>query len=425
VECGGNRRQKAVSGGIYAKNVSPKVVKVTNGRWNVMAIHRGKGEIYLGGTMPAFAGPPPFGWLQKLDPVSLKVLAESPELPCGEHVWCGAIAAHGNGNIIMVNGNYIHSLSRGCEIIREARLPVDQAHNGLLVLSDGTIVTKDLRLENQGRSTITRVDPENLELVHKPFVLPVGSMGRIASDKTSEGEFIYVPGIEKVWRIKVADKKLELDKSWSSSYREIYGDQGLAWDGCISDGYLWLMDNGDIDSLRAIYGVHPNGRFTKPDKVAFSRLSWQRPTPWKGSQRLLRFSLSDGSVETISPFVSSGGGIIAPPVNVPEHNICLAWDSINGGLVGISTENKELKLAWTLDVRPSMQPVVFPDSGELVINNYEKGDDQLIVVDIVTGELLSQVSLGSPVANGMFLSPGFDRDIYYCSTLTIARVKWG
>ena len=33
-------------------------------------------------------------------------------------------------------------------------------------------------------------------------------------------------------------------------------------------------------------------------------------------------------------------------------------------------------------------------------------------------------SIGSPLANGMFLSPGFERDIYYCSTLTFARVQW-
>ena len=51
-------------------------------------------------------------------------------------------------------------------------------------------------------------------------------------------------------------------------------------------------------------------------------------------------------------------------------------------------------------------------------------DDQIIVVDIRTGELISKVSVGSPLANGMFLSPGFERDIYYCSTLTFARVQW-
>ena len=60
--------------------------------------------------MPAFSGPPPFGWVQRYDPVSLKTLAESPHLPCGDHVWCGAILAHKDGSIMSVNGSFLHRL---------------------------------------------------------------------------------------------------------------------------------------------------------------------------------------------------------------------------------------------------------------------------------------------------------------------------
>ena len=72
-----------------------------------------------------------------------------------------------------------------------------------------------------------------------------------------------------------------------------------------------------------------------------------------------------------------------------------------------------------------MQPVVFPESGELVINDFTTDQtDDLIVVDIATGELLSRVKTGSRLANGMFLAAGDNRDIYYCSTLFWARVAW-
>lgn len=385
-----------------------------------MMIRRGHGELYLGGTLPAFTGPPPFGWVQKLDPVSLEVIAESPRLPCGDHVWCGAITAHQNGDIYKVNGCYMHRLDPECGVVLEKRLPVDQAHNGLLILSDGSIVTKDLRLAGQGPSTVTRLDPDTLELLGPPLALPEGSMGRIASDLTDDGEYIYIPGIERVWRIRVNGDGMTVDNSWSPQYRTAEGDQGLSWDGCISDGALWLMDNGDIDSLRAIYGQHPNGRFD----ASSARLSWRRPTPWRGCQRLLRVCLENGAIDAIAPFGTEGGGIIAPPVYVPEFNTCIAWDSINGGLAGVVWENAGLRVAWTLDARPSMQPVVFPETGELVINDFREGDDQLIVVDIRNGEILSRVGTGSHVANGMFLTPGWDRDIYYCSTLAISRVQW-
>ena len=84
-----------------------------------------------------------------------------------------------------------------------------------------------------------------------------------------------------------------------------------------------------------------------------------------------------------------------------------------------------LEVVWTLPVRPTMQPVVFPDSGELVINDFrDAGSDDLIVVDVETGDLLDQVATGSRIANGMFLTPGGDRDVFYCSLLGMARVRW-
>jgi hypothetical protein len=420
VECGGNRRQKAAAGGLNARTGTADVVTRKDARWHVMAIRRAPGEVYVGGTMPAWSGPEPHGWLQRIDPDTLEPLAESPELPAGGHVWCGAIAAHVNGDIYKVNGCYMHRLDADCQVVTERRLPVDQAHNGLLTLSDGSIVTKDLRLAGQGPSTVTRLSPDGLTLIGEPLRLPEGSMGRIASDLTEDGEFIYIPGIEHVWRIRVDADRMTIDPDWSPVYRREGGSHGLSWDGCISDGSLWLMDNGDIDSLRAIYGEHPNGRFEAPS----NRLSWRRPAPWSGAQRLIKVSLDTGDIREIEPFGTPGGGIIAPPVHVPEHGICIAWDSINGGLAGIADDREGLRVAWTLDARPSMQPVVFPETGELVINDFRDNDDRLIVVDIPTGEVIDDVGTGSRVANGMFLTPGGDRDVYYCSTFAVARVRW-
>ena len=419
VECGGNRRQKSSKGRLNAENAVAKVQTVSSDKWNVMVIKRGAGEFYLGGTMPYFFGPEPYGWVQKFDPITLETLSESPKLPCGGHVWCGAIAAHENGNIIKVNGNYMHSLDRNCEVVKETKLPIDRAHNGLLVLSDGTIVTKDCRLEGQGKSSITRLDPNTLETLDAPLSLPEGSMGRIASDLSSDGEFIFVPGIEKIWKIRVSKEELEVEDDWAPRYRELNGNQGLAWDGCISDDYIWIMDNGDIDSVRSIYGVHPNGRFKE-----YQSLSWRSPAPWKGKQRLIRISLATGELNFIEPFAKDGGGIIAPPVNIPELNMCVAWDSINGGIAGISYSEEELEVSWKVDLRATMQPVVFPESRELVINHYEKGRDQIVVLDILSGEILSQVDVNSSLANGMFLTPGNNRDIFYCSTGAFSRISW-
>ena len=63
-----------------------KVESVLSGKWNVMVIRRDENEFYLGGTMPYFNGPKPFGWLQRIDPVTLETISESPNLPCGSCV---------------------------------------------------------------------------------------------------------------------------------------------------------------------------------------------------------------------------------------------------------------------------------------------------------------------------------------------------
>ncbi|MGI9615102.1 MAG: hypothetical protein ACR2QO_19475 [Acidimicrobiales bacterium] len=424
VECGGNRRQKAAAGSLAAADGSARVVTRRNERWNVMVVRREPGQWYLGGTMASFTGPAPFGWVERIDPETLEPVASSPELPCGEHVWCGAILAHANGSIYSVNGSYLHRLDHDdLHVIAERRLPADRSHNGLLALADGTLITKDLRLEGQGGTTVTRLDPDTLDLVGEPLRLPEGSMGRIAAEVSLDGqEVVYVPGTEHLWRLVVESDRMVVDE-WQARYRFTNGGYGLSWDACLSDGACWILDCGDVESVRAIHTVEPNGRFDEPPGRA---LSWRRPAPWTGPQRLQRMSLTDPTdVRSIEPFGTAGGGVIAPPVHVPEADVAVAWDSINGGLAGIDTSGSELRPIWHLDVRPSMQPVVFPESGELAINDFtDAGTDDIVVVDLATGALVDRVDTGSRIGNGMFLSPDDGRGLFYCTTLTIAHISW-
>ena len=284
VECGGNRRQKA-SGQRLDATPEARVVLRENGRWNVMMIRRKPNEWFLQGTMPAFDGPPPFGWVERVDGQTLEPLATSPQLPCGDHVWCGSILAHADGTLLTVNGNYVHCLNTECEVIGERRLPIDQSHNGLLALSDGTLITKDLRLEDQGPSSITLLRPGSPEVIGRPITLPEGSMGRLAADWDGRYDWVYVTGAEHVFRYRWDGTRLERDSSWQPRYRHSDGDHGLAWDPCLSGGMLWIMDNGDIPSVREIFNLHPNGRLlARPNP----RFSWKYQVPWSGRQRLYR-----------------------------------------------------------------------------------------------------------------------------------------
>ena len=78
VECGGNRRQKSASGRLDARLRTPQVIQRSNGRWNVMVVEREPQELFLQGTMAAFQGPEPFGWVERIDPQTLEPLARTP-----------------------------------------------------------------------------------------------------------------------------------------------------------------------------------------------------------------------------------------------------------------------------------------------------------------------------------------------------------
>ena len=125
------------------------------------------------------------------------------------------------------------------------------------------------------------------------------------------------------------------------------------------------------------------------------------PAPWSGAQRLIRIDLNNpDDIKSIEPFGTPGGGIIAPPVYVPESEMAITWDSINGGLAGVSDAGGELEVVWHFDARPTMQPVVFPGSKELVINDFVDSGDDLIVIDIESGELSCVLPLGNLFGHG-------------------------
>ncbi len=420
VECGGNRRQKAAGGaGLDLKDGERLTATVRQtDRWNVMFVQRDPGELYLQGTTCTLQ-PEPFGWVERVDPRTLEPLSESGPLPTGGHEWCGAVAVHENGDLYTVNGRYLHRLGPGCEVRVTRRLPTDQAHNGLLILCDGTIATKDLRLSEP--TTLLVLEPERLEVIARADV-PEPSMGRIAADATSEGTWIYVAGREHLFRYRWDSQRLDLDRGWQPRYRsDAEGTQGLAWDVSLVDGDVWLHDNGDILGVRVMFSHHPNGRAAIEDEQAGPPF----PVPWKGPQRLLRFSAADpNDASELVPFGTPEGWIIAPPL--VHDRVVVTWDSGNARLAAFEfREGGRFERRWEHRFRASIQPIVYPATRELVVNAEREEDgrliDEVVVLDLDSGRVKGRVAAGGR-ANGMFFCPGWNRDLYYCTWFKVARI---
>ena len=49
--------------------------------------------------------------------------------------------------------------------------------------------------------------------------------------------------------------------------------------------------------------------------------------------------------------------------------------------------------------------------------------DQVVVLDIETGEERARADTGSPVQSVLFPAPGFGRDLYLCTFTTLSRVE--
>ena len=75
-------------------------------------------------------------------------------------------------------------------------------------------------------------------------------------------------------------------------------------------------------------------------------------------------------------------------------------------------------------VRRALGPAleVFAQSSAARRASLRTGHDQLVVLDLDTGADKARVDIPSPSQGFLFPAPGFERDVYYQSLTTIARV---
>lgn len=433
VECGGNHRPKTAPGDGLAISPTDHLVATTRhtGRWPVMFVQRDRGELYLHGTT-AGEGPEVAGWVERVDPITLQPMHRSGDLPAGGHEWCGSIAVHANGDLYTVNGSFLHRLAPDCSVVAEAQLPVNHAHNGLLILSDGSIVTKDIRLGDTA-STLTLCDPDLRVLAS--VQLPEASMGRIAAvgggdlsatggSLSDVGDHIYVPGTTRIFRYHWDGMNLTRDETWQPGYRKADAG-GLAWDTTVVDGRVWLMDNGNIPGVEHRFSQTPPIRSGPP-----AGPTSQRPIKPGWEQPIRATGVATDDVEDVTRLIATehpGGWAIAPPL--VHDGVVVAWDTGNTGIAAFDiASGPSPEMLWFQPFRTSMQPMLYPETNELVINDFRLLDesepsDDLVVLDFRTGQMKARVPTGATRMNGMFLCPGWDRDLYYCSFGTIARIR--
>ncbi|HKP89581.1 MAG TPA: hypothetical protein VJT75_06355 [Thermoleophilaceae bacterium] len=401
-----------------------------------MVVRRDPGELYalrhdMPGRRPLQT--PVEAFVERLDPRSLEVTACSPRLPGGRY-WPGGVAAHANGDLHAVFGAWAHRLTPDLELVGSQRLPVDRPHNSFVVLDGGELVMKDCDAP-AGRepSTVSVLDPETLRPVVAPLRLPEPSVARLSSD----GESVIAVGTTVVFRLLLdrAAGRLAIDDSWRPSYGPAPG-RSYGWDPVIADEHVLWMDNGQNDTDRTMLGTGAS-----PDPV---RLWWAR----RDDDRSVR------SVEISGlPFGTESN----PPAWDPVGGVVVAYDAGNAVLRAWRLAGDELEPLWRRDgFAHAGHLIVYPDTRELVAQDWtgasfllrprvrralrpamqafarfaaarraslRTGNDRLVVLDLDTGADRARVDVPSPSQGFLFPAPGFERDVYYQSLTTIARVE--
>ncbi|MFZ9911468.1 MAG: hypothetical protein ACO3F1_05270 [Ilumatobacteraceae bacterium] len=344
-------------------------------------------------------------WVEQVHPQSLETIATSEKL-AGGRAWPGGIAVHPNGDLYVVFGNHAHRLNRRLEVVASCELPRLRPYNSFVLLPDGNVVTKDFSGSRPGNeltepfdaTELVVLEPEELGVVAS-LQLPEASIARLSADDND----VYVVGTSALWRARWNGSSLTLD-DFSSKYRLMEG-QTYGWDTVIADGCAWFLDNGESThkfsgTLRGV------GTATAP-------------------LHLVRVWLDSGRVQLTEICGLPGGVVANPPLVDTERKVVVGFDSGNGVLAGFRYDSETLVPLWSHEQNHGSHMLLYPASGEFISAHYdaERGVEQLVVRDVVTGREKTRVDTGSPIQSVVFPACGSQRDFYWCSMLTLSRIS--
>ncbi len=370
-----------------------------------MAVTRQSGELFL---LRHTAGVGAVSFVERVDPVTLVEQARSPDL-AGGPVWPGSLAAHANGSLYVVFGNHAHRLDDSLAVVASTTLPRDRPYNGFVVLPDGHLVTKDFAGSRPGVPVaptdrepceLVVLEPESLRIVDR-CTLAEPSIARLSA----RGSEVFVVGDTSLLRVRWDGHRLHSDDAAPVRYRTRTG-QTYGWDCVIALGAAWFLDDGEGSEAYdgSLFG---HGVSTAP-------------------LALVRVGLADGRC-TLAEVCGLPGGLIAnPPVVDIDRNIAVAYDSGNASMVAFDIDaDGALTPRWRRHQHHGGHLLLDRRTGALVTGDFDatRGADQVVVLDIDTGDELARADTGSPVQSVLFPAAGFAGDVYLCTFTTLSRVS--
>ena len=367
---------------------------------STMTLLGAPGEVYLltHSALRARLGLATTSRVELIDPQTLKTVRHSPRL-AGGPMWPGGMALHRNGDLYVVYGRYMHRLDRACQPLAMLKLPVNEAYNSFVILDNGLIVTKNLSETTPARLSV--IDAETMRAACADTDGPEPSIARLSAS----GNTVYVVGVLSIFRYHWDEEssRLLFDPAWRFDYIGATG-QSYGWDVVLDGRNAWFMDNGKHSYLVRMIGNGVN------------------PTP----NRLIRVSLSDASDhQMLQVCGQAGGSITNPPLIDVKRQIVVGYDSANCHLQAwrFDAEARALTPLWHKSpFGCASHMLLYPETGELAVNDYRRGGEEVVLLKIESGAEIGRVRVGGFNQGVVFPSPGWGRDFYWCSMGRLARV---
>jgi hypothetical protein len=358
-----------------------------------MLVQRDAGELFAQGASMGDGT----AWVERIDPVSLSTLSRSPDLPAGPW-WPGGVAVHQNGSLYVTQGRWCHRLDTDCSVVAARELPRNRPYNSLLILPDGHLVMKDFIVDGAEGSELVVLEPEGLEIVAR-LVLPEGSIARLSA----LDHRIVVVGDHSLFVVAWDGRRLTLDDR-RAPYRAIDG-QTFGWDAVLDLGAAWFLDNGAGSEL---FGGCFRGK-----------------TASSAPLHLVRVDLDSRTTELFEICGEPGGIVANPPVVDGDRRIVVGYDSGHGVMRAWRVTDEGLDDLWRRQQNHAGHMIRWADTGELLTFDFDvdRGFEQVVIVDIETGEERARVATASPVQSVLFPCPGWQRDAYVVTFTTITRVS--
>ncbi len=370
-----------------------------------MAVTRDPGQLYL---LRHTAGDDAVSFVERIDPVTLDALGRSPDL-AGGPTWPGSLASHGNGSLYVVFGNHAHRLDPDLSVVASTALPRHRPYNGFVVLPDGHLVTKDFAGSRPGLPVpagdreaceLVVLEPDSLRIVDR-CTLTEPSIARLSA----QGDEVFVVGDTSLLAARWDGRRLDPASRAPARYRTLPG-QTYGWDCVIALGAAWFMDDGDGSEgySGTLFG---HGLSRAP-------------------LHLVRVDLSDGRCTMVEVCGLPGGLIANPPLVDVTRSIAVGYDSGNAVMTAFTVSpDGTLAWRWQRQQHHGGHLLLDPGTGALVTGDFDagRGTDQVVVLDIETGDELARADTGSPVQSVLFPAAGFGNDFYLCTFTTITRVS--